>query len=279
MDSLSQEPREAVAALSVPETEADGTLDSGGQRWTARDRAGQRRVRALLRRPTFVVSALIVVFWVVAAVGWHLFGLDPYGNSGHALAGPGWSHPFGTDNLGRSVFARTLAGADTALAVGPLGTVLATVLGGALGVIAGYFRGWVDTALMRVFDLLAVLPPLIFLIILVGECCQLRNKILPLPRQGESLCTTVVRIRIANDQRFSDQPICQLGDCAARHPDFIRETARRRRGFSIERPHHNPLGDRHALRIKLGRKSVGDVVRNGAQPKSEMRRQIRNARG
>ena len=168
MDSLSQEPREAVAALSVPETEADGTLDSGGQRWTARDRAGQRRVRALLRRPTFVVSALIVVFWVVAAVGWHLFGLDPYGNSGHALAGPGWSHPFGTDNLGRSVFARTLAGADTALAVGPLGTVLATVLGGALGVIAGYFRGWVDTALMRVFDLLAVLPPLIFLIILVG---------------------------------------------------------------------------------------------------------------
>jgi peptide/nickel transport system permease protein len=66
------------------------------------------------------------------------------------------------------VFARTLAGADSALAVGPLGAILATVLGGALGVIAGYFRGWVDTAFMRVFDVLVVLPPLIFLIVLVS---------------------------------------------------------------------------------------------------------------
>ena len=130
--------------------------------------ATRRRLRALLRRPTFVVSAVIVACWVVAALGWHLFGLDPYGNSGQALAAPSWSHPFGTDNLGRSVFARTLAGSDTALAVGPAGAVLATVLGSALGVIAGYFRGWVDTALMRLFDVLVVLPPLIFLIVIVS---------------------------------------------------------------------------------------------------------------
>ena len=130
--------------------------------------AARRRLRALLRRPTFVVSAVIVLCWVVAAVGWHLFGLDPYGNSGQALAAPGLSHPFGTDDLGRSVFARTLAGSDTALAVGPAGAVLATILGSALGVIAGYYRGWVDTALMRVFDVLVVLPPLIFLIVIVA---------------------------------------------------------------------------------------------------------------
>jgi len=130
--------------------------------------ATRRRLRALARRPTFLVSAVIVLLWVVAAAGWHWFGLDPYGNSGQTLAGPGWSHPFGTDNLGRSVFVRTLAGADTALAVGPAGAVLATVLGSALGVIAGYFRGWVDTALMRVFDVLVVLPPLIFLIVIVA---------------------------------------------------------------------------------------------------------------
>jgi peptide/nickel transport system permease protein len=130
--------------------------------------AARQRLRALLRRPTFVVSAVIVVCWVVAALGWHRFGLDPYGNSGHSLAAPSWSQPFGTDNLGRSVFARTLAGADTALAVGPAGAVLATVLGSALGVIAGYFRGRVDTVLMRLFDVLVVLPPLIFLIVIVS---------------------------------------------------------------------------------------------------------------
>jgi peptide/nickel transport system permease protein len=125
-------------------------------------------VIALLRRPTFVVSVLIVAWWVGTAITWRLFGLNPYGNTGQLLAAPSWSQPFGTDDLGRSVFARTLAGGDTALIVGPLGAVLATVLGGALGVIAGYFRGCVDTAFMRVFDVLVVLPPLIFLIVVVG---------------------------------------------------------------------------------------------------------------
>lgn len=140
--------------------------DPGGA--AARARPGRRRVRALLRRPTFVVSALIVLWWAGAAATWRLFGLDPFASTGHINSPPGWHQLLGTDNLGRSVFARTMAGADTALAVGALGTVLATVLGSALGVIAGYYRGWVDTALMRLFDVMIVLPPLILLIVVVG---------------------------------------------------------------------------------------------------------------
>jgi peptide/nickel transport system permease protein len=134
----------------------------------ARTTPGRRRLRALLRRPTFVVSALVVLWWVGAAVTWRLFGLNPYVSTGRINLAPGWGQLFGTDSLGRSVFARTLAGADTALAVGVFGCLLATVLGGALGIIAGYFRGWVDTAFMRLFDVLVVLPPLIFLIVVVG---------------------------------------------------------------------------------------------------------------
>jgi peptide/nickel transport system permease protein len=134
----------------------------------AQARPGRRRLRALLRRPTFMVSALIVLWWVGAAATWHLFGLNPFVSTGHINLAPSWHQLFGTDNLGRSVFARTLAGADTALAVGVLGCLLATILGSALGVIAGYFRGWVDTAFMRLFDVLVVLPPLIFLIVVVG---------------------------------------------------------------------------------------------------------------
>ena len=131
--------------------------------------AGPRRVRvrALLRRPTFVLSALVLGAWLLGAVLWRVVGLDPYANTGELLAAPSWAQPFGTDNLGRSVFARTVAGADWALLIGPLGAVLATVLGGALGVVAGYYRGLVDTALTRVFDVLTVLPPIIFLIVLV----------------------------------------------------------------------------------------------------------------
>ncbi len=170
MDSLSQGPPEAVTALSAPAAAAvtAGAALGAGPGTAATETGSGRRLTELLRRPTFLVSALVVVWWVGAATTWHLFGLNPYVNTGHLLAGPSFSQPFGTDDLGRSVFARTLAGADSALAVGPLGAVLATVLGGALGVIAGYFRGWVDTALMRVFDVLVVLPPLIFLIVIVG---------------------------------------------------------------------------------------------------------------
>ncbi len=170
MDFLSRGRPDTVTALPVPESAvADvAALGTGEGTQAAGTGAPRRRVRALVRRPTFVISVLIVGWWVGAAVTWRLFGLNPYVNTGHLLAAPSWSEPFGTDDLGRSVFARTLAGADTALAVGPLGAVFATILGSALGVIAGYYRGLVDTLLMRLFDVLVVLPPLIFLIVVVG---------------------------------------------------------------------------------------------------------------
>ncbi|GAB3576099.1 ABC transporter permease [Leifsonia lichenia] len=122
----------------------------------------------LLRRPTFVLSAIIVLFWIVAAVGWRWFGLQPFVDTGHQLSPPSAAHWFGTDDIGRDVFARVLAGAEPALAIGPAGTILATVIGSTLGLIAGYSRGWVDTALMRVFDVFLALPTLIFILVIVG---------------------------------------------------------------------------------------------------------------
>ena len=151
--------------MGVPITQAVA-LEAPGARTATTARA--RRSRALLRRPTFIISAAIVVWWVGAALTWHLFGLNPYASVGRLNAPPSWAQLFGTDYLGRSVFARTLAGADSALAVGPPGAVLATILGSTLGIIARYYRGWVDTAFMRLFDVLVVLPPLIFLIVITG---------------------------------------------------------------------------------------------------------------
>jgi len=157
-------PTSAEQAIEAP------LLGSAGAGPTAATQApvlSRARMRALVRRPTFVISAAILVFWILAAVLWHVVGLNPYADTGKLLADPNWSEPFGTDNLGRSVFARTLAGADRALLIGPLGSILATLIGSTLGVIAGYFRGWVDTVLTRIFDVLVVLPPIIFLIVLV----------------------------------------------------------------------------------------------------------------
>lgn len=126
------------------------------------------RIRRLLRRPTFTVSVVVVLWWIVAAIGWRWFGLDPFAKAGESLAAPGAQHLLGTDHLGRDVFARVLAGAEPALQIGPAGTIIATVLGSAMGLVAGYYRGWVDTVFMRVFDVFLALPTLIFLLVVIG---------------------------------------------------------------------------------------------------------------
>jgi peptide/nickel transport system permease protein len=156
----------ATSELQGVEAALDGGLTDGRGR-PLTPTLSRRRLRLLLRRPTFVISALIVGFWIITAIFWHLAGFNPYTSTGKPFAAPSWSYLFGTDNLGRSVFPRTLAGSDRALLIGPLGSILATLIGGGLGVIAGYFRGWVDTVLMRIFEVLLVLPPIIFLIVLV----------------------------------------------------------------------------------------------------------------
>lgn len=123
---------------------------------------------ALWRRPTFTLSVLILLAWVIAAIGWRWFGLDPFGDTGAKLEAPSTEHWMGTDRLGRDVLARVLAGSESALIVAPLGTLLATVFGTAMGLIAGYYRGWVDQLLMRSFDIVLAIPSIIFFLVLVA---------------------------------------------------------------------------------------------------------------
>lgn len=130
-----------------------------------------RRIRAtsaLLKRPTFTLSLLVVLWWFVAAVGWQGMGLDPLVDTGAVLEAPSGAHLFGTDSLGRDVFARVMAGSEPALKIGIGGAVLATLLGSALGLAAGYWRGAVDTVIMRILDLFLALPTLILMFVLVG---------------------------------------------------------------------------------------------------------------
>jgi peptide/nickel transport system permease protein len=83
--------------------------------------------------------------------------------------GPGREAWWGTDGLSRDVFARCIYGARTTLQIGVFSTAFGIVVGGFLGVIAGYFRGWVDRIVSIIADCLLALPALLLAIILVDR--------------------------------------------------------------------------------------------------------------
>ncbi len=76
--------------------------------------------------------------------------------------GPTSAHPFGVDPLGEDVMSRVIYGSRVSLLVGILGTFLATVVGVTLGLLSGFYRGWVDTLLSRFADIVLSFPILLF---------------------------------------------------------------------------------------------------------------------
>jgi peptide/nickel transport system permease protein len=121
------------------------------------------RLRQVFRSGTFLVGLVIVLFWVFCAIfGPSTVPYDPYADDLlNALMPPSAEHWFGTDQLGRDVFSRVIAGARDILTIAPLSTLISTVVGTALGLVMGYFRGVIDEGVSRVVDALLALPTVI----------------------------------------------------------------------------------------------------------------------
>jgi peptide/nickel transport system permease protein len=119
--------------------------------------------RLLLRRPTFLIGAAVIVFWVVCAIFGH--AIAPFNPLAQQLlfnnTAPSGAHWFGTDTLGRDVLSRVLVGARDILVVTPLATILGTVLGTALGLAMGYFGGLFDLIVGRFVEAVLALPAVI----------------------------------------------------------------------------------------------------------------------
>jgi peptide/nickel transport system permease protein len=125
----------------------------------------------VLRSGVFLAGLVIVLFWVGCALfGALLVPIDPYRDDLlNTLAAPSAAHWFGTDQLGRDVFARVVVGARPILSVAPAATLLATVAGTALGLLTGYVGGWLDTLLGRLIEVLLALPLIVVsLLVLVA---------------------------------------------------------------------------------------------------------------
>jgi len=132
-------------------------------------RARRRRLLAkrFARRPLAVVGLVVATGFVLAAIlaPW----VAPYSSSATdfsaLLAKPSGSHLLGTDELGRDVLSRVIWGARASIQAGVLATLLAMVIAVPIGLVAGYYRGWVDPVISRLTDVLLAFP---FLILAVG---------------------------------------------------------------------------------------------------------------
>jgi peptide/nickel transport system permease protein len=125
------------------------------------------------RRVPWIPVAIVAAFVAAAALAPLLSPGDPYGQSLRKKFTPPvweekgtWSHPLGTDRLGRDMLTRILYGARVSLAVGALAVLLASVVGAAVGLVAGYYGGRVDAALMRVTDATLSFPVILLALIL-----------------------------------------------------------------------------------------------------------------
>jgi peptide/nickel transport system permease protein len=147
--------------------------------WAAREtpRPSQRLVSRWLshwllvakRQPLGMVSAVILVALILGAVGAGV--LAPYDPltvaDAERLQSPSWTHPMGTDNLGRDILSRVIYGSRISLWVGCLSVLIATGLGVIVGTVSAYAGGTVDLIVQRFIDAVQAVPGLILALVMV----------------------------------------------------------------------------------------------------------------
>jgi len=121
-------------------------------------------------KPLGALAALVLLLMVLAAAfAETLATYDPIRTDAeHTLAPPDRAHWFGTDNLGRDIYSRIIYGARVSLAVGIASSFLGAVFGGIIGVISGYFGGWLDLLTQRIMDILQGLPLLVLAMVMAA---------------------------------------------------------------------------------------------------------------
>lgn len=139
-------------------------------------RAAQQKSRAqalwsfMKRKPLGAASASLILLIVFTAIFADVLApYDPlFTHPEIRLAPPSWQHPFGTDDIGRDVFSRIISGARISLWVGLLAVGIGTVAGTIIGLLCGYWEGWLDLALQRFMDALMAIPGLILAMAIVS---------------------------------------------------------------------------------------------------------------
>ncbi len=152
-------------------------VDRVGLRELARERAAEeRRTRRrerrqlLLRKPSFLFGAAILLFWFACALIPDV--IAPQDPAVQDLLGklkePSWKHWWGTDVLGRDVFSRVIDGTRVIVFVALGATIIATIVGTMLGLISGYYKGRVDDVIMRLADIFSAIPTIVLALLITS---------------------------------------------------------------------------------------------------------------
>ena len=159
--------------------------------------------RVFLGRGVVIFGAVIILVFILAAIfAPFIAPYNPYQrNLSLVLSQPSREHLLGTDGLGRDTLSRIIFGTRTALMVGIITVGIAAVAGVALGLIAGYYGGWIQTIIMRLMDALMAFPMILLALVLATLLGGgLRNVMIALgisfmPGYARLMCGQVLSIK------------------------------------------------------------------------------------
>ena len=123
-----------------------------------------------MRKSTKVIGAVGFVLFIAvvlfAVLGPFIIPYDAYKQSGPSFMAPNRDHWLGTNDMGQDILAELAEGARTSLTIGILTALFATIIGGSVGILAGYIGGWFEVVVMRVIDVVLTLPFLPLMIVI-----------------------------------------------------------------------------------------------------------------
>jgi peptide/nickel transport system permease protein len=138
--------------------------DAPASRWQAVTGNVWRGFISVVANPAALVGLLIITALILVAMLAPVFdrGISPIVQDlNNRLAAPSAAHWFGTDELGRDIYSRTVHGARVTLTIVMLVSIVVAPIGLAVGTAAGYLGGWIDAALMRITDIFLAFPRLV----------------------------------------------------------------------------------------------------------------------
>jgi peptide/nickel transport system permease protein len=163
----------------------------------------RRFIRVLVSRLPVVFGLIVIVVAIFTAIFAPLLApYDPYEQDwANTLQNPSAHHLLGTDSLGRDVMSRLIYGSRNSLMIGVVALAIAAVFGMSLGLIAGYFGGWINTIIMRIIDSLMSFPMILLALVIAALLGGgMRNVMVAigismLPGYARLMCGQVLSVR------------------------------------------------------------------------------------